>query len=589
MTIPLRLTPTAAQIFGSACPEDGSSFARLLSGFDQPTMLHLIARLGRMVARGGSSEWLETQKACLDLLSASRGVRAKLDEFARAHKSVPGVVFRGQLLELARWALHCCPRTSSEMNVPGDDLIRALLVAGDVWGRRRWSGLSTTYKAPVERTASLDAIWRRQMQDNVLLPVRQQDRGRQWLLFVLGMRDAWPEFEAEIGTATGVPLLQYVAILDALTRVYIPDGEPPAGDMFDPETFSQQLKMREPFERVMTELVQSTSDLAEAWWRDDVDVAGAFLNPPPMNMKPLRARPVVMVRPARAVVLDPISFADLPHVGLVFRVRGARRQVALTQFGRAFESYVLRALRAAFPDGVGLQPRVHGQTELRDGTQTETAIDAVIDDGDRAMLVEAKGLWVADDRLEAGAEQSLITTIDERLVFDPDGDAPKGIGQLAAFVRGLAKRPITAWPNAVSNLAREFVPILVVSDTSLSPAVRRHLVDQFAKAVAPAEWSSGTFRVDGVTSIRVAPPVVLAIDELELAGGIAAERRLSDVLSEFRDWVMTDEGGLPDFLKLRGLSSALRCPDFLFAASKEAEESTERELGIRFARPEPSE
>lgn len=378
----MHVLPTAAQILPNRCPSDGRAFVRLLQRFDRGCTLKLIAQLGRIVARQGSSNWHEAQRTCMKLVGASSTTLRRLDAFGREQRTPASVVFRGQLLELARWVSRFSPSGVGIMRVDGDDLVSALLTAGDVWGRRRWCGFNELAGDGRSRTAGIDAVWRRQRLDNELLPMRPQDLGRQWRLFVRGMESAWPEFGDEIHAATGLELHRYIAVLNALIYLYAPVREPLTDPVFNHATVGSNLRLAEQFHQVTGSLVLSQEDfVAAAWPAEGAEPGRAFEQPPDLPIRCLRERPLLVVHGANVVVLDPVTFAELPHAGLVFRVRLERRSRALESFGRAFEAYVLEVLQRALPAGDGLQSRVSGETALGGEGKREAALDAVIDDG----------------------------------------------------------------------------------------------------------------------------------------------------------------------------------------------------------------
>ena len=76
------------------------------------------------------------------------------------------------------------------MSVQGDDILMAMLIAADLWGRGRWNDVEAAISEPNEREAIVEAVWRRQMYDNQMQVNDIQSLGRSWNIYGRHMGEA---------------------------------------------------------------------------------------------------------------------------------------------------------------------------------------------------------------------------------------------------------------------------------------------------------------------------------------------------------------------------------------------------------------
>jgi hypothetical protein len=160
----------------------------LLGSLSRDAVLLTCARLNTVVSGTGDPDTKVRQERAIGLICSSEDLQ-RINAFAQTRPpgDLPIVFFRGQLLELMRWAVRCCPATADARAL--DDpaarsrLLQAALIASTFWGNRVFSGrLSGTLPVDEARKQALGAF-RRGLEESMITPHLGTTLGRGWALF----------------------------------------------------------------------------------------------------------------------------------------------------------------------------------------------------------------------------------------------------------------------------------------------------------------------------------------------------------------------------------------------------------------------
>ena len=166
-----------------------ATLTALLSTLSRDAVLLACGRLNTIVSGIGDPDPKPRQERAIRLMCSPEDLR-RINAFAEAHpeSGLPNVFFRGQLLELMRWAVRYCLPT------PGEDLLfndpaartqflQAALIASTLWSNRVFADrLSATLPIDQARQRAL-GTFRRALEELVIAPHIATTLGRGWALF----------------------------------------------------------------------------------------------------------------------------------------------------------------------------------------------------------------------------------------------------------------------------------------------------------------------------------------------------------------------------------------------------------------------
>ena len=248
-----------------------SVFTSLLSKLSRTDVLFWCARLNHAVS--SRSNLAHEQKQAFGLRQFfSPSEIAQLDRFCAAQRCPPGAVtvfFRGQLLELVRWATLFCddhPDDGTTFEAPEARraFAQACLIASDLWGQRVF-GDALTLEDGVE-AARLRALgpFRKGAEGSLTSGELAQDLGRGWLLFREHMPKHDPAFETLFQSATGMSIEDYFICWSALITNYAkPNAET---TIFSNDTSAPKTDCPDLFARFLAMESQSPDELRAALW-----------------------------------------------------------------------------------------------------------------------------------------------------------------------------------------------------------------------------------------------------------------------------------------------------------------------------------
>lgn len=476
----------------------------VLATLSRDDVLFHAARLNTLISGPGDFDTKGRQQAALNWMCASNQID-KINEFIRSRGPVGGPVtifFRGQCLELMRWAARYCKNLpddgkSFESAELRENFFKALLIAGVLWGGRVYSDkLKDSGNLDEARRRALGAF-RKGIEESNLGPHLGVALGRGKALFVDHFPARYPEFADAFLRATGLSIDQYrscVASLSIYTIFNRADGP-----MFLAGSVGAATALRDIFPKYFSLEAQTPDQLAQSFWKD-FDKQG---------YRALRERPIMVVADGRAIVLDPTFYAEKVSIGPLFHllgaVKGGKANEIFGRFGLAFEDYVAAILRRMYPSRPPLVDRILYSLKGRNAERDEFEIDASLLDVRAAVVFEVKAAWLREDAISDGAPETFLQDIRKKYGISPTpGERGKGVAQLARSV-GAIVRGEWLGPKREFEGITVFYPVLLVHDTRFdTPALGSFLDAEFR--VLLGEVPAGKV---------VAPITIMTVQDIE--------------------------------------------------------------------------
>jgi hypothetical protein len=411
-----------------------ATMAALLGTLSRDAALLTCARLNTVVSGTGHPDHKVRQERAIGLICNHEDLR-RINAFAAARPGgdLPTVFFRGQILELMRWAVRCCPIIPDDgtgLNDPAERtrLLQAALIASTLWGKRVFADrLSRTLPLDEARQRALGAF-RRGLEESVIAPHIGTTLGRGWALFSEHFPHRYPAFAKEFLEATGLSVEQYFTCVTGLTT-YLPFDRVD-GPVFNARTVASTTAYRHLFPAYLS---QTPEALAAALWDGFAE----------RGYRDLRERPILVLADGRAVILDPTFFSEKISVGPLFhllaRTRGGKANEIFGAFGLAFEDYANGILRRMYPDRAGLASRLRCPVAARDREGRDFEMDAVLNDMLQVVVFEEKAAWLKDEvvlgDIDLWMEQIRSRCGIAAAPANGTKERPKGVAQLAQLVR----------------------------------------------------------------------------------------------------------------------------------------------------------
>jgi hypothetical protein len=475
----------------------------VLSTLSRDDTLFHAARINTLISGPGDYDIKPRQQAALSWLCTTEQID-RINDFARRHKTsgVPAVFFRGQLLELMRWAARYCK------NLPGDGttfddpafrerLVKAALIAGTLWGARTFRDkLSADGDIAELRRRALGAM-RKGVEEGNLAPHIGVAIGRGLKLFTDYLPRHYPDFAGAFLTATGLTLQQYLGCATSLSIYTVQHRQ--EGPMFVTQTIAAATTYRDIFPKFFALESQTPEELATTFW-SNFDTTG---------YRTLRERPIMVAADGRGMILDPTFFIERVSIGALFHVaKGKGKAESLkvfTAFGDAFEEYANDILKRMYPHRPGLVDRVACGLEGSDGHGKAFQIDAALIDVPQAVVFEMKAAFLREEAIVDDRPASLIKEIRSKYgAASEKGERGKGVAQLARSIGAIVRGEWVAANGEFADTAIIY-PVLVVHDTRLdAPALGHFLENDFRSLLATVPPGK-----------RVAPLTVMTIQDLE--------------------------------------------------------------------------
>jgi hypothetical protein len=194
----------------------------------------------------------------------------------------------------------------------------------------------------------------------------------------------------------------------------------------------------------------------------------------------------------RVVILDLQFLADLLTTGIYWLIFDSfdklQRDTFREMWGRAFELYVTRELRAFYP--------LSSQVLSVDVVYKDGQVDAMLDFGSSVFVFEIKSSLLTDTAKRSGDAETLAKDIERKFIKNERGD-PKAVLQLARAAKAVLARdvPVVMRPKLV-------YPILITDEPATEcPGFNAYL--------------NGRFQQEVGDSPAIRPLNVMSIDECE--------------------------------------------------------------------------
>jgi hypothetical protein len=515
------------------------NFKQVVKSLSRTDTLFWCARLNLILADPNVDEKTR-QQHCLDLFFTSQQIQT-LNEFVRGHGGPDRVrvVHRGALLELIRWVClfcldHPCDGETFNKNVVRETFIKALLMASEFWGKRVYNDFVFEGASIDEKRTNALASIRHSSAEARCHPRQFEALARGAKIFGEIILNFYTDFSTEFHKSTELSLGEYYLCLCTIMVQYMNSyAKTGVGSKNDSGIFTMK-GIRDPaphmealFEKFLT--LQST--MPEKY--TSAFCAKTQGEPTEFNrnysLKPLRERPILRATDGRMVILDPIYFAEKASVGPLFHVLNQTNQNNLfTAFGHAFEAYVGNILQHVYPDaGSYFARRLY--SDVREATDNGIQVaDFVIDDVTDIVVLEAKAVWIQDEKLTQDNPKVFVEHLQNRYGGERND---KGYNQLA---RNITKISSNEWQPVGIDLTRtkRVFPVLLVHDALLdAPAFGYFLAEKFRERLQPDSLDAGEWMVKG--RFLVAPLVLMTIDDLECLESSLDKFSMVDLLKAY--------------------------------------------------------
>jgi hypothetical protein len=432
---------------------------------------------------------------------------ARLVAIAPAPPAVPALFHRlGNLILIRNLLLYGLNR-DPQSAVPAQELGRLALLQNDFVP----SGPDVQGSAPLELIRASIPVW------DIYNPIETPSAGRIYeiLTDILSGNDPTiVSLRERIGFSSldvdGLRLPEWVAIVFGLFAVGLKQANNQGAAVFDPqEVFKQFPRAQGLLSRFLsrraltipqleTELRRGQPNAREQFLRDlsDPGTIGTCL-------ATIRQQPFLFIDD-RVVILDLQFLADLLTTGmywLIFDSFDKRQRVTFREvWGRAFELYVTRELRAFYP--------LSSQLLSVDVVYKDGQVDAMLDFGSSVFVFEIKSSLLTDAAKRSGDAETLAKDIERKFIKNERGE-PKAVLQLARAAKAVLAGDVPAVmrPTLV-------YPILITDEPATEcPGFNAYLNERFQQEVG------------GLPAIR--PLNVMSIDECEQFLPYAASNAIS--------------------------------------------------------------
>lgn len=499
-----------------------ATMQELLRPLGRDAALVACARLNTVVSGTGLPDIKARQERAIGMICSDQDLH-RINEFARNRPSgdFPVVFFRGQLLELMRWVVRCCPATAGteSLDEPAarSRLLQAALIASKLWSDRVFAGrFSATLPVDNAREQALGAF-RRGLEESAIAPHLGTTLGRGWALFSQHFPQHYPDFATEFFNATGLTVEQYFTCVTGLA-MYLPfDSQ--GGALFNASTVADATAYREKFAAYMISESQTPDELAVTLWDHFAE----------RGYRDLRERPILRLANGNAIIIDPVFFSEKISVGPLFHLlpRGNANKI-FGAFGKAFEDYANGILQRMYPDRPSLATRLRRSVEASDREGRDFEIDAVLDYIPQTVIFEQKAAWLKDE-VVLGDIDVWIEQIRSRYgiaAASANGkrERPKGVAQLAQIVRRILDGNCGAAQPSFEGVT-VIHPVLLVHDTRLNaPAYGTFLDAEFRRLLGTIPQGK-----------RVMPMAIMTITDLENLESSVVEFSMQQLLADYAD------------------------------------------------------
>jgi len=333
-------------------------------------------------------------------------VSKAVNQFALTHGGANRVTvfFRGQLLELMRWALLYCrnhPNDGKTFEDPNTRrmFVQAALIASDLWAKWVYGNrFSLEGGINIARERSLGAI-RKAIEGTSLCAELTRSFGRGWTIFMDYFRKQYSSLDSEFQSKVGLSIEDYFKCLLIIT-VHFANPKSNNTGIFSAKTFADSTPLRDVFQKYIAFESQSTEELKKKLWgsTDKLEIQDEIA----YDYLSMREKPILRAEDDRAIILDPIFYSEKASIGPLFilakdKICGKANEV-FSAFGKAFENYACGILNKMFPDINGSK-QLFCNLKKKDLNGRELEIDACINKDHELVIFEIKAVWIREDKI----------------------------------------------------------------------------------------------------------------------------------------------------------------------------------------------
>ena len=530
---------------------DISTLRTVLEQIRLSIALRLICIANRTLAAPTLEDWKPRQQRLLNWLASQEDIE-RINWFWREKEGAPmAPFFRGQMLELFRWALLFCPnetRSDSQDDVTPETkrlFFKAALIASELWGTRVHEMALVAHGELFGEEAL--AFSRHSIDANATAPDLWRTLGRARSLFRDYVPRFWDQFDRVFQTRTNISVVDFQCCAAALVASYL--VKPEDTGLLDLSRLGENLASTQALDQFM-ELVASDPDqLREEIWTEAAIRETEKGIVPDYYTKLLRETPVLRINENLGAIVDSVFFSDVLLVGPLFQtVKGMNRgdsKEAFGKFGEAFEAYALDILERILKKDRDIDARRIWRNLTTEGFE----IDAVACKRKLIFAFEVKSVFIPEREIVARDPDLFLQALRKRYVIDDESDRPlKAIGQLARLVRVLdgGASVFPDYDERPENLL--LFPIMVAHDRLLTaPLTGRFLNHELQALLSPEVLlPSRQMRLSG--GLRVAPLAILTIEDLEDFEVSSTYLSLTEVIKQYTDRFPGRELGLHDYI-----------------------------------------
>lgn len=449
------------------------------------------------------------------------------------------VIFcRAQLLELLRWALLLCRDLPGDGNTFEDREVRrrflcVTLLASEVWERRVFKNYPISEnEIDVKLRKSLGMIYKG-FEATASAPNLYRTFGRGWSINKEYIPKYYRNFESDFEKRTGISIDDYYNCLSAFAADF---NDPTRGSgIFNYQEIIKSQKAGKVVEKFLKIESQSIEDIRKILWPNTDETINDLDKAPFYSYRPLRDRPILTTNDYLGIIVDPIFFCEKFYLGPMFHLLEGNKSANTDYFGRAFEDYAGDILERMFPACSSiLAKRLSRDIPVPYSGKNKLQIDACLNDGSEIIIFEIKGSLLNEEIILSDDPENALQHIREKYSAKKgftDDTKTIGIGQLIRIIQLILNKKWLGQQNEFERVKRIF-PVLLVYDSNLgAPIFGNFFASEFEDFLEydvkldNADYSKG--------DIRVTPPIIMTIDDLENLEESINDFGLKDMLSDY--------------------------------------------------------
>lgn len=521
MDNPIAIYVPVCEVFPEVI-SDHKTFLKLLSNLSRTDVLFWCARLNSVISNEAVDQVDGQQIIIRYFLEPDEiGLTNSFIEQNGGSQRVR-VFFRGQLLELIKWASFCCydhcddGTTFRDPNIR-KQFIQVALIASDIWAERVFE----KRKSPnlfLDKNRTLGSI-RKSMEGSCKVPSFERSLGRGWIIFSEYFPVIYPSIMQEFYTLTKLSLEQYYWSLASILTNFMNADFQNTG-IFNINALGVAPEYQDILRKHIVIESQSPDDLMRALHLLSRDTSNPNFNSS-YDYKPLRIKPIIRTKDGRAIIMDPVFYSQKASVGPLFHViqnakSNGKVNEIFSAFGKSFENYSCDILRRMFPTVAFLTERLQCNVPVVDKDRNVLEIDACLNDVSEVVLFEMKAAWIREDMILCENHENYLDELRRKYGVSEGAVNErkiKGVGQLARIIGVLSDEKLLP-SNPDFGKAKIIYPVLVVHDDLLAaPTYGAFLASEFQTSLQPCEiLPSGNLKKNGLV---INPLIVMDIDDLE--------------------------------------------------------------------------